>query len=153
MIQSQQRGISLIEVIVALVVISGFGAALFVWAGQTLKTASRAMVVLDEIALDSNITEFAASLNPARLPQGRVHLGIQTYEWSSKLLRDTADHVRHPVGISPFAVSTYTVKVKVLDSGSGQLLREGERVVAGYQQVRQRPTVLPGFDDSAPSAP
>lgn len=153
MTQSQQRGISLIEVIVALVVISGFGAALFVWAGQTLKTASRAMAVLDEVTLDSNITEFAVSLNPARMPQGRVHVGIQTYEWSSKVRRDAVDHVRHPVGSSPFAVSTYTVKVKVLDRDSGQLLREGERIVAGYQQVRQRPTVLPGFDDSAPTAP
>lgn len=153
MTHTQQRGISLIEVIVALVVISGFGAALFVWAGQTLKTASRAMAVLDEVTLDSNISEFAVSLNPARMPQGRLHVGTQTYEWSSKIQRAVADHVRHPVGTSPFAVSTYTVKVKVLDRDSGQLLREGERIVAGFQQVRQRPTVLPGFDDSAPSEP
>jgi len=33
----RHQGLSLIEVIVALVVISGFGAALFVWAGQTLQ--------------------------------------------------------------------------------------------------------------------
>ncbi|WP_269631611.1 type II secretion system protein [Pelomonas sp. BJYL3] len=146
MTHTQQRGISLIEVIVALVVISGFGAALFVWAGQTLKTASRAMAVLDEIALESNITEFAVSLNPAVAGQGRMDLGSQVYEWSSKLERDPADHVRHPAGISPYQVSVYAVKVRVLDKQSGRLLGQGERRVAGYKQVRVRPSGPPGFN-------
>lgn len=148
-----QRGISLIEVIVALVVISGFGAALFVWAGQTLQTASRAQEVLREVELENNITEFANSLNPAQREQGRLDLGNHVYEWSAKVLREPVDHVRHPQGISPYQVGLYTVRIKVSDRDGAKLLASADRTVAGYKQVRVRPSGPPGFSSIVTPTP
>ena len=62
----RSRGLSLIEVIVALVVISGFGAALFVWAGQTLQMASRAALVQQQAEIERNITETRVQPEPGR---------------------------------------------------------------------------------------
>lgn len=137
--RSKQCGVSLIEVIVALVVISGFGAALFVWAGQTMQAASRAQEVVGENEIQANITELANSLNPAIRPDGRLDLGNRVYEWGSSAIRPPVDHVRHPQGTSPYQVGLFAVRVKVTDPRDGKVLASSERVVAGYQQVRNRP--------------
>lgn len=150
---TSERGISLIEVIVALVVISGFGASLFVWAGQTLQTATRAGLALTESELDRNISEFALSINPAERPEGRLEVAQHAYEWTSSVLREPSDHVRHPIGLSPYQVGLYKVKVRVVRLEGRLLLCTGERTVAGFKQVRVRPSGPPGFNSTSSIRP
>lgn len=150
-IPRHMHGISLIEVIVALVVVSSFGAALFTWAGQTYKTANRAVELMGEIELERNVSELVHSINPAKRPEGKLDTDNHIYEWRSTVTRPPVDHVKHPAGLSPYQVSMHKLTVRVLRRSDGALLLEQERKVAGYLQNRVRPSGPPGF--STPATP
>lgn len=141
----RSQGLSLIEVIVALVVISGFGAALFVWAGQTLQIASRAALVQQQAELERNITELAFSLNPAERPTGEMITATHRYRWSALPTRGPVDQARHPIGIGPFTVALYTVRFSVVDLAAPEKPLLSERLVAGHRLVRPRQSGPPGF--------
>lgn len=149
-IPQRARGVSLLEVIVALVVISSFGAALFTWAGQTYRTASRTAELMEQLELERNITELAASINPARNPEGKLQTDEAIYEWRATAVRLPADHVKHPSGLSPYQVGLYKLSIRVLRRADGTLLLEQERQIAGHTQVRVRPSGPPGFSSIAP---
>lgn len=140
-----QAGLSLLEVIVALVVLSSFGAALFIWAGQTLQTAGRAQLIQRDTELERNITEHAASLNPAAREQGQLETPMLRYSWKATLVKGPVEHVRHPQGLSPYQVSLYVVDYKVTELATGRLLKSSRRELAGFTQVRPRSAGPPGF--------
>lgn len=144
------RGLSLIEVIVALVVISGFGAALFVWAGQTLQMASRAALVQQQAEVERNVTEIAFSLNPAARPSGDLFTATHRYGWRATAIRGPSDQARHPTGIGPYQVGLYNVRFSVTDLAEPDVSLTSERIVAGYSQVRPRQTGPPGFSPAKP---
>lgn len=147
---ARSRGLSLIEVIVALVVISGFGAALFVWAGQTLQMVSRAAALQQQTELERNITELASSLNPAERPSGEVRSATHRYQWRTNVSRGPTDQTRHPIGISPYEVALYSVRFTVTDLAAPATPLLSDRVVAGYRQVRSSQTGMPGFSSPRP---
>lgn len=148
--RARSRGLSLIEVIVALVVISGFGAALFVWAGQTLQMASRAAQVQQQAELERNITEIAFSLNPGVRPGGELTTATHRYQWRATATRGPTDQARHPTGISPYQVAMYSVRFTVTDLAAPDEPLVSERLVAGYRQVRPRQSGPPGFSAVKP---
>jgi prepilin-type N-terminal cleavage/methylation domain-containing protein len=139
-----QRGLSLIEVIVALVVISGFGAALFVWAGQTLQTASRAATVQHDTELERNVTELASSLNPSESATGELRTPGHVYRWQASVEREAADQLRQPMGLGMYQIAAYRVRFVVTSVGETRPALVSERVVAGYKQVRLRQGGPPG---------
>ena len=143
--RGSSKGLSLIEVIVALVVISGFGAALFVWAGQTLQTASRAADVQQQAELERNITELAYSLNPMQTPNGQMQTATHRYRWQASAEVGPTDQVAALAGISSWQVGLYKVRITVTDLESPQTALVGERLVTGFRQVRARQTGPPGF--------
>lgn len=136
----RQQGLALLEVLVALVILSGFGAALFTWAGQTLQTANRAIAMQHDTEIAHNITELAASLNPALQPEGELETASHRYQWRALSARGPTDQVRHPEGNSPFQVQLFTVKFTVTDLTGGREIAAGERTVAGYRLVRAVPS-------------
>jgi prepilin-type N-terminal cleavage/methylation domain-containing protein len=142
-----QRGLSLIEVIVALVVISGFGAALFVWAGQTLQTASRAANVQRETELERNITELAYSLNPSERQSGELSTPTHRYRWQATIERGPVNQLRQPGGLGMYEITLYKLRFFVTDVREANASLVSERVVAGYKQVRAREGGPPGLDD------
>lgn len=144
------RGLSLIEVIVALVVISGFGGALFVWAGQTLQMASRAMLVQQQVEIERNVTELAFALNPADRPTGEQLTATHRYRWGSTLTRGPTDQLRYFSGVGPHQVSLYRVRFTVTDLAEPDTPLISERVVAGYREVRPRQSGPPGFSAIQP---
>ena len=136
--------------IVALVVISGFGAALFVWAGQTLQMASRAALVQQQAELERNITEIAFSLNPGVRASGELLTATHRYQWRAAATRGPSDQTRHPTGIGPYQVAMYNVRFTVTDLAAPDPPLVSERTVAGYLQARPRQSGPPGFSAVKP---
>lgn len=143
--QRPDAGLSLIEVIVALVIISGFGAALFVWSAQTLQTAARATEVEQRAEIERNITEIAFSLNPAERPSGELLTPTHRYAWSASAVRDLTDEVRLLAGAGPYQVAIYKVRFTVTDRASPAQPWTSEREVGGYRLVRPLQSGPPGF--------
>jgi prepilin-type N-terminal cleavage/methylation domain-containing protein len=139
------RGLSLIEVIVALVVISGFGAALFVWAGQTLQVATRAAVVQRQAEVARNVTELAFALNPIERPTGEQITPTHRYQWTATATQGPADQRQLLFGLGPYQAALYRVRFTVTELGSAEPPGVSERLVAGYRQVRPIVASLPGL--------
>ncbi len=133
-------GIALLEVIVALVIVATFGAGLFSWAGQTYRTANRAVELLDEAEIERNLIELSQVINPAHQPQGKLQTELYVYDWQSQPLRPLVDQIRHPMGLSPYQVGLYKVSVRVLRRADQSLLLQRELQVAGHLQARVRPS-------------
>jgi hypothetical protein len=136
----RQRGIALLEVIVALVIVATFGAALFAWAGQTYRAANRAIDLLDEAEIERNLLELSQAINPARVPEGKLQTALHIYEWRSEPLRPAVDHIRHPMGLSPYQVALYKVSLRALRRADQSILLQREVQVAGHRQVRVQPS-------------
>ncbi len=147
---SLPAGLSLIEVIVALVVISGFGAALFVWAGQTLQTANRAAAMQRQAELERNVTEIAFSLNPGDRPEGQIVTATHRYQWRTTTSRGPTDQTRHPIGTGPYQVGIYSLRFTVTDLAGAETPLVSDRQVAGYRQVRAIQSGPPGFTNVKP---
>lgn len=145
----QQAGVSLLEVIVALVIVASFGAALFSWAGQTYKTASRAVEISEEVELERNLIELAQSINPASRADGKLETETHIYEWHATMLRPLANHAKHPAGISPYQVALYRMSIRVSVRASGTVVLERERQIAGFVGGGRRAS-LPGMMGSEP---
>ncbi|TDP71426.1 type II secretion system protein [Roseateles toxinivorans] len=137
-LRAHQRGISLLEVIVALVILSSFGAALFVWAGQTLQIATRAQVLQQEAELERNVSEHAASINPAATSEGRLDTPTHRFAWKATAILGPVDHVRHPQGLSPYQVGLYKLSYIVTENDTNKVVLTSEREAAGFLQVRPR---------------
>lgn len=140
------RGFSLLEVIVALVVISAFGAALFTWAGQTLQTVSRAGELWQQTEVERNVTELAFSLNPGERPVGDLQTVDHRYHWDATPVQGPNDQVERFSGIGPYQVAVYRVRFRVAataDPAAAELVTE--RLVAGYRLVRALNAGPPGL--------
>lgn len=135
----RNAGVALLEVIVALVIVATFGAALFSWAGQTYRTANRAVELLDEAELERNVIELSQAINPATRPQGSIKTDLCTYDWLAEPVRAQVNHVRHPVGISPYRVGLYRVTFRVLRRSDQALVLQRDVQVAGYVGSGARP--------------
>lgn len=139
------RGIALLEVIVALVIVATFGAALFSWAGQTYRTANRAVELLDEAEIERNLVEISQAINPARQPQGSLQTELYVYDWQSQPVRPPVDQIKHPTGVSPYQVALYKVSLRVMRRTDQSLVLQRELQVAGHLQARARSAGPPGF--------
>jgi general secretion pathway protein I len=132
---SKQAGFTLIEVIVAMVLISGAGMALFSWVNQSLDTIQR----VDEVGLRAGAklaaVSYMQSVNPMDRPEGSVNLGSYGVSWTTEPLTDARDGVGYPRGISLFQVRLYKVKVEVSRSGS-EHWQTFDMQLVGYKRVR-----------------
>ncbi|KQW42089.1 MULTISPECIES: type II secretion system protein [unclassified Roseateles] len=138
------RGIALLEVIVALVIVATFGAGLFSWAGQTYRTANRAVELLDEAEIERNLIELSQAINPANQPQGKLQTELYVYDWQSEPLRPLVDQVRHPMGMSPYQVALYKVNLRVLRRADEVIVLQRDLQVAGHRAARARPSGIFG---------
>lgn len=113
-------GFSLIEVIVALVLISLAGSALFSWMNSALISTNRLININQELNKKSIAIDFAQLINPYQQPQGKEILGNYQLEWQAELLAQT------PLSRGLSAVGSYsqatlgvyklTLKVQTKDS-------------------------------------
>jgi len=91
----RHQGLSLIEVIVALVVISASVRRCSCGPGRRCRSP-RARPGQQQAELERNITELALSLNPAERPTGELLTATHRYQWRANPMRGPVDQVRQP---------------------------------------------------------
>jgi general secretion pathway protein I len=100
-------GFTLIEAIVALVILSAVMIGFYDFLSTALNGARR--MELASIAYDhrTNALELATALNPMDLPEGTLDLGKYRVHWTSQVLGDIRQSSRYPVGQGIFKVALY----------------------------------------------
>lgn len=133
--RKHQRGFTLIEAIVALVLIATTGMALFGWINSNIIALSRVQEQNSTNAATLNVVEYMYSINPMATPDGRADLGAYTLSWTSRAVADVVDGASYPIGISLYQLALYESKINVAKP-DGQHWFDFTMQQVGYKKVR-----------------
>lgn len=130
MMLPRQRGFTLLEAIVAMVLISGAGYALFGWINGNIMALNRVQEVNARSAATQNILEYMNSVNPMLKPEGDATLGGYRIRWKARPLTLVQD------GPGLYQIALYDTQV-VAESEESRPWFEFRLRQAGYKKVRE----------------
>lgn len=137
--RTRQTGFTLLEAIVALVLISGAGLALFSWINGSIMTLTRIHDVNARSEATINILEYMDRVNPMLAPEGGASLGAYAIKWRSQATTNVTEGVNYPQGQSLYQMALYNTAVSVSAAG-GQAWFELKLQQVGYKRVRSNTT-------------
>jgi general secretion pathway protein I len=130
-------GFTLLEAIVALVIIASSGLALFSWVNTNLHSLARIQQAQQRHNAIRTALAFVETLNPAHTPSGEVRLGTMHIEWQSEALRPLHPGVTPLGGMSRYDVGLYEITLKVLQDN--ELSAEFKVRQSAYADARPPP--------------
>lgn len=133
--RGKHRGFSLLEAMVALVVLSSAGMVLFSWINASIVSLRRVEDANVRSAATINALEFMQSVNPMLRPQGSMDLGAYELRWQSRELTTPLDGADYPRGIGPFQIALYDTTVSLHQHG-GAYWFEFNLQQVGHRRVR-----------------
>lgn len=128
--RSRQLGFSMLEAVVAMVLISGAGYALFGWINSNIMTLNSIREANARAEATQNILEYMDSVNPMLKPEGTASLGQYRIRWESKpetLIQD---------GTGLYQLALYDALVKV-ENGQARPWFDFRVRKVGYKKVRE----------------
>lgn len=131
----KQHGFTLIEAIVALVLIATTGMALFSWVNSNIITLNRVQENNAKNDATLNAVEYMHGINPMTSPQGQASLGAYRLTWNAEATTEPRDGASYPVGISLYQFGMYQTKIAVQKS-DGQFWFAFTLQQVGYKKVR-----------------
>jgi general secretion pathway protein I len=132
-----QRGFTLIEAIVALVLIATTGMALFSWINTNIISLNRVQLANAQSGATANVLEYMAGVNPMATPQGSATLGDYRITWDATVEEAARDGAGYPYGLSLYQIALYHTKVTVLQDGSKPWF-DFSLTQTGYKRVRSQ---------------
>ena len=132
---TKQRGFSLLEAVVAMVLISGAGAALFAWINSELASVSRLQQINARTEAMVNVLEIMQTVNPMLTPQGTLSFPAYRLTWSATPVTPVQDGLSYPRGIGLYQLALYDTLVSVV-SPDGTPWFEFTLRQVGYKRVR-----------------
>lgn len=131
-----QQGFTLIEAIVALVLISTTGMALFAWVNTNLMTLNRIEAIDAQNEATLNVLDYMNSVNPMLAPDGKIDLGKYQLRWHAEPDTGIRDGASYPFGVSLYQLALYQTKVLV-SKPDGDPWFDLELQQVGYKKVRE----------------
>jgi len=131
----RQGGFTLLEAIVAMLLISGAGMALFAWINTELSNVAKIQESNERAEAMVNAVEFMHSVNPMLRPQGKMVFGAYQLDWTSTEVTAVRDGVGYPQGISLFQLALYDTQVLVKRTDGSRWFDFTLRQV-GHKRVR-----------------
>lgn len=134
----RQKGFTLIEAIVALVLIGTTGMALFSWINTNITTLNRVQEINAENAATINAVEYMNSINPMTSPEGQANLGPYRLSWEAESDSGPRDGANYPYGLGLYQLGMYQTKITV-QKPDGQFWFAFTLQQVGYKKVRELP--------------
>ncbi len=128
------RGFTLLEALVALVLMSTVGLALYQWINTDLIALDRARAVTQRERAVEAAFDYMRTINPMENPSGAAELGDRGIEWRSEPIEEPRQGVARTGKPSAFRVGLYRCRV-VLTLASGETVEFTMRRV-GYRRNR-----------------
>jgi len=137
--QTRQTGFTLLEAIVALVLISSAGLALFSWINGNIMALNRIHDVNARSEAAANILEYMDRVNPMLTPEGEAPLGAYSIKWRAQATSNITEGVGYPRGQSLYQMALYSTAVSVRQA-SDKIWFELKLQQIGYKRVRSNNT-------------
>lgn len=130
-----QRGFTLLEAIVAMVLISSTGITLFAWVNSSITALNHIHDANARSEATVNALEYLDRVNPMLTPEGRASLGSYQVRWRAKPVTLIQDGVNYPQGLGLYQFALYETRV-LLENSSGQAWFDFNIRQIGYKKVR-----------------
>jgi len=133
-----QSGFTLLEAIVALVLVSTVGMSLFAWVNTQLEGLYRLEGHHQRQYAKQNALEFIQVINPLENPRGSETMGIYTVTWQATAIEPPRDGI-YPksAGMGLFQVGLYNTQISVFVGDNDTALTRFQVRLFGYKQVRE----------------
>ena len=136
-------GFSLLEAIVAMVLISIAGLALFSWINTSFIGLNRIQESNARAAAQMNALQYLQTINPMARPTGAITLGKLKLTWQARQVSEPAPNILDSGGPGPFTVALYEVEATITELPDVPESRFTVRLV-GYDRL---PFNIDPFDD------
>lgn len=108
-------GFTLLEAIVALVLLTTAGLALFSWMNASFDGLNRIEQSNARAAAELNALEFMKTVNPMERPDGQIKLGQVDVKWRARQLSQPVQNRTDTRDPGPFSVAMYEVELTFED--------------------------------------
>lgn len=137
----KQSGFTLIEAIVALVLVGTTGMALFGWINSNIITLNRVQEINAENVATVNAVEYMNNINPMISPEGQANLDSCRLSWKAEASAESRDGAGYPYGVSLYQLNMYQTSV-IVQKPDGQFWFDFTLQQVGYKKVREIPLIL-----------
>lgn len=110
---SRAHGFTLLEAIVALVILTTAGLALFSWINASFDSLHRIEYNNNRAAAEINAMEYLRNINPMATPEGEAVLGEVKMRWRSRAVSDIKPNMTDSQTPGPFMVALYETEVSL----------------------------------------
>ncbi len=137
----RQRGLTMIEVLAAMVIFSAGAVVLFGWIGQTADRLGRISKEQAQLFSELEAIEYLRTLNPMRTPQGEESIGEARFRWTAAPLGSEQPSRTATGNEGIYVVQLYKVLLAVESERGGK--SERSLLLAGWRQVRSGASTNP----------
>ena len=130
-----QAGFTLLEAIVAIVVLVAVLVPLFVLISSVSQSAFKVDQANREAEYETDALNIMSQVNPTLNPTGTVDLGPYAVRWTAQPALKPIDGSAYPSGISAFRIGLYDAKVDVVRHDGRVVVSFPLRMI-GYEHVR-----------------
>lgn len=134
--KNSQLGFTLIEAIVALVLMGSTGMALFSWINTNIITLNRVQEINAQSEATRNIIEYMNAVNPMIMPEGKVDFGSYRITWQAEISTDVKDGANYPRGVGFYQLAMYRTNIDARKT-SGEPWFDLTLQQVGYKKVRE----------------
>ncbi len=128
-------GFTLLEALVAMLLIATIGMATFDWINSSLGSLGRVQAHHLRQQAIRNALAFMEQVNPMEHPTGERKMGPYSIRWESRLTEPAKDGSGYPAGISLYKLGLYDTHIRI-DINEKNIAEFDLRQV-GYTQVRE----------------
>ncbi len=132
----RNKGFTLLEAIVALVLIGTAGMTLFSWVNQSVSSLQRIEQANDRNTAIENTIEFMQSMNPMETPEGHTDFGAYSINWKAEAITDKHDGTNQLEGQSLYQLSLYKTQITGRTETDSNWFDINLKLV-GYKRVRE----------------
>jgi len=129
------RGFTLLEALVSMLLIASVGMASFDWINSSLENMERIEAHHLRQQAIRNALIFMETVNPTENPGGEIKMGHYTVQWNSSSAEPTKDGAGYPFGLSLYRIGLYDMHVKI-DINDKEIAKFDVRRT-GYRQERE----------------
>jgi general secretion pathway protein I len=140
--KAKHTGFTLLEAIVALVIISATGTALFSWINTNLHSLSRVQETTQRHQAMRNALALMENINPTEQPSGEYDFGDYTVYWEARLLKAMQSNQAPSGQAGGYLMGLFDVDLRIV-AGNQELTQFTVRKT-GYMQK-------PGFFEEKPN--
>lgn len=108
-----ERGFTLLEAVVAMVLLAMLGGALFTWMNTNLMSLSSVREANIRNEAQANVLAYLANVNPMQQPEGKADLGSYQAVWKSVPIVEKRNGVAYMYGESLYELALYEMSVSV----------------------------------------